>query len=189
MKKAQKHEVQVSGSQVRYMADKHLLTPIADRLVKSPVGVLHIKANSLGISHLGVAKEGVELLKEDGGERFESALQHLSQLEVELQEYFSGTRQEFNVSLAPKGTEFQAQVWQALTELGYGRTCSYGDIAEKIKRPKAVRAVGAANGANPIAIIVPCHRVIGKNGKLTGYAYGLNMKQQLLSLEGESSGS
>ncbi len=91
--------------------------------------------------------------------------------------------------MAPKGTEFQAQVWQALTELSYGHTCSYGDIAEKIKRPKAVRAVGAANGANPIAIIVPCHRVIGKNGKLTGYAYGLNMKQQLLSLEGESSRS
>ncbi|WP_232847257.1 methylated-DNA--[protein]-cysteine S-methyltransferase [Shewanella nanhaiensis] len=168
------------------MADKRLLTPIADRLVDSPVGMLHIKANRFGISHLGVAKEGAELLKEDKGELFESALQHLSQLETELQEYFSGDRQEFTVSLAPKGTEFQTQVWHALTELSYGHTCSYGDIAEKIKRPKAVRAVGAANGANPIAIIVPCHRVIGKNGKLTGYAYGLNMKQQLLSLEGES---
>lgn len=80
-------------------------------------------------------------------------------------------------------------MWQALVQVGYGQSCSYGDIAQRIDRPKAVRAVGAANGANPIAIIVPCHRIIGKNGQLTGYAYGLTMKQQLLMLESTSKGA
>jgi methylated-DNA-[protein]-cysteine S-methyltransferase len=169
------------------VTDKKLLIPVADRRVQSPVGVLHIKANQFGISHLGVAKEGAELLECVKGEVVESAQAHLQQLERELTEYFAGERHAFTVSLAPKGTEFQTQVWQALIELGYGKTCSYGDIAQQISRPKAVRAVGAANGANPIAIIVPCHRVIGKNGKLTGYAYGLNMKQQLLTLEDQNS--
>lgn len=168
------------------VTDKKLLIPVADRLVQSPVGVLHIKANQFGISHLGVAKEGVELLERVKGGGLESAQSHLHQLERELTEYFDGERHSFTVPLAPKGTEFQTQVWQALVELGYGNTCSYGDIALQIARPKAVRAVGAANGANPIAIIVPCHRVIGKNGKLTGYAYGLSMKQQLLTLEDQN---
>ncbi|MDR8524371.1 MULTISPECIES: methylated-DNA--[protein]-cysteine S-methyltransferase [Shewanella] len=114
------------------------------------------------------------------------AEKHLAQAQQELIEYFAQQRQHFEVPLAPKGTEFQKQVWQALGELGHGQSCSYGDIANKIDRPKAVRAVGTANGANPIAIIVPCHRVIGKNGTLTGYAYGLALKQKLLKLEGLS---
>ncbi|MBR9727439.1 methylated-DNA--[protein]-cysteine S-methyltransferase [Shewanella intestini] len=101
----------------------------------------------------------------------------------QLINYFNGTLKSFNLTLSPKGTVFQQQVWQALTEIPYGSSCSYSDIANKIQRPKAVRAVGAANGANPIAIVVPCHRVIGKSGKLTGYAHGLAMKQYLLNLE------
>ena len=108
---------------------------------------------------------------------------HLAQVKDELDAYFRGELTRFTVALDLHGTEFQQQVWRALQQIGYGRSCSYQDIACDISRPKAVRAVGAANGANPVAIIVPCHRVIGKNGKLTGYAYGVEMKQFLLDLE------
>ncbi|NRD74642.1 methylated-DNA--[protein]-cysteine S-methyltransferase [Shewanella sp. VB17] len=169
------------------VSDKNLLNPVADKWIQSPVGVLHVKASQYGISHLGVAKEGAQLLGNASGVECEAAQLHLALLEQELAEYFSGSRDSFTVPLAPRGTVFQIQVWQALIELTYGSTCSYGDIAQQIGRPKAVRAVGAANGANPIAIIVPCHRVIGKNGQLTGYAYGLSMKQRLLTLEYENS--
>lgn len=100
---------------------------------------------------------------------------------------FAGKLPQFSLPLAPKGTEFQCQVWQALTEIPFNQTVSYSDIANAIARPKSVRAVGAANGANPIPIIIPCHRVIGKNGKLTGYAYGLALKQTLLDIEARSS--
>ncbi|WP_390960950.1 methylated-DNA--[protein]-cysteine S-methyltransferase [Photobacterium sanguinicancri] len=102
----------------------------------------------------------------------------------QLDAYFSGSLTRFTVPLAPQGTEFQKQVWTALRSVPYGETCSYKAIAEAISNPKAVRAVGAANGKNPIAIIVPCHRVIGADGKLTGYAGGVEMKAFLLKLEG-----
>jgi len=101
----------------------------------------------------------------------------------QLSSYFKGKRKEFDLPLRPLGTEFQEQVWQALTTIGYGETVSYGDIANHIKNPKAVRAVGAAIGRNPISIIIPCHRVIGSNGKLTGFAGGLSTKEFLLNLE------
>ncbi|MGP0175247.1 methylated-DNA--[protein]-cysteine S-methyltransferase [Pseudomonas sp. NCHU5208] len=102
----------------------------------------------------------------------------------QLDQYFAGQRRQFELRLAPRGTAFQQQVWQALQAIPYGRTCSYSELAERIGKPQAVRAVGAANGANPIAIIVPCHRVIGRDGSLTGYAGGLPRKQLLLELEG-----
>lgn len=102
----------------------------------------------------------------------------------QLAEYFSGLRTVFDLPLAPVGTPFQRRVWHALCEIPYGTTCSYRDIAESIDNPKGVRAVGLANGKNPIAIVIPCHRVIGANGKLTGYAGGLNRKATLLELEG-----
>jgi methylated-DNA-[protein]-cysteine S-methyltransferase len=102
----------------------------------------------------------------------------------QLDEYFHGKRKTFHLPLKWKGTEFQEQVWQALCEIPYGTTVSYSDIAEKIGRPKAVRAVGQANRANELAIFVPCHRVIGKNGSLTGYAGNrTNVKERLLQLE------
>ena len=107
-----------------------------------------------------------------------------SQACAQLQEYFAGKRTTFDLPLAASGTTFQQQVWQALLTIPYGKTCSYGDIARAIGNPKGVRAVGLANGKNPLAIVVPCHRVIGADGKLTGYAGGLNRKQQLLALEG-----
>ena len=105
----------------------------------------------------------------------------------QLTEYFEGERREFDLPLKLNGTEFQMSVLQALQQIPYGETMSYSDIAERIGRPKAVRAVGAANGRNPIPIIVPCHRVIGSHGDLTGFGGGLDTKEALLRLEAEHS--
>jgi methylated-DNA-[protein]-cysteine S-methyltransferase len=107
---------------------------------------------------------------------------------TQLAEYFSGERKEFDLPLLLAGTEFQVSVLEALQEIPYGETTSYGAIAKKIGRPKAMRAVGAANGRNPIPIIVPCHRVIGSSGDLTGFGGGLDTKEALLRLEAENSG-
>ncbi|HYF91763.1 MAG TPA: methylated-DNA--[protein]-cysteine S-methyltransferase [Symbiobacteriaceae bacterium] len=104
----------------------------------------------------------------------------------QLAAYFDRTLTEFDLPLDMRGTPFQREVWQALTTIPFGQTRSYGQIAAQIARPKAVRAVGAANGANPVPVIVPCHRVIGSNGTLTGYAGGLELKQRLLELEGRA---
>lgn len=104
--------------------------------------------------------------------------------EQQLKEYFAGTRHQFELELDFTGTAFQKQVWQALLTIPFGETRSYSQIAQQIGNPKAVRAVGAANGRNPISIIAPCHRVIGASGGLTGFAGGLEAKQYLLALEG-----
>ena len=101
----------------------------------------------------------------------------------QLLEYLAGKRREFDLPLAPKGTEFYRSVWRALEEIPYGETRSYRDIAQAVGRPKAVRAVGQANHNNPIPIIIPCHRVVGANGSLTGYGGGLDLKERLLRLE------
>lgn len=101
----------------------------------------------------------------------------------QLDQYFAGTRTTFDVDLDLVGTPFQVEVWNALLEIPYGETASYGELARRIGRPAAVRAVGAANGRNPVSIIVPCHRVIGSNGKLVGYGWGTSTKAQLLDLE------
>lgn len=106
---------------------------------------------------------------------------------AQLGEYFAGQRQEFDLALKPNGTEFQLAVLEELKKIPYGETATYGDIAQRIGRPKAVRAVGAANGRNPLPIIIPCHRVIGSSGKLTGFGGGLPTKEALLKLELESS--
>lgn len=108
---------------------------------------------------------------------------HLAQAIMQLQQYFAGQRQQFSLTLVPVGSRFQQQVWQALCAIPFAHSCSYGAIANHLHNPKAVRAVGAANGRNPIAIVVPCHRVIGANGSLTGYAGGLNRKLWLLQHE------
>jgi methylated-DNA-[protein]-cysteine S-methyltransferase len=109
--------------------------------------------------------------------------EHTVQAITQLNEYFAGDRVQFDVNLSVTGTEFQQQVWQELMAIPYGKTCSYADIAKAINNPKAVRAVGAANGRNPITIMVPCHRVVGSNGSLTGYAWGTSIKAGLLELE------
>jgi methylated-DNA-[protein]-cysteine S-methyltransferase len=102
----------------------------------------------------------------------------------QLREYFAGKRHTFTLELAPRGTEFQRAVWNELLRIGYGETITYAELARRIGKPSAVRAVGAANGANPIPVIVPCHRVIGSNGTLTGYGGGIERKQWLLAHEG-----
>lgn len=107
----------------------------------------------------------------------------LGQARRELDEYFSGTRREFDLPLSLHGTPFQKSVWRELLRIPYGRTVTYGELAERIGNPKACRAVGMANNRNPVVIIVPCHRVIGADGNLTGYAGGLDVKQKLLELE------
>ncbi|MCL1130326.1 methylated-DNA--[protein]-cysteine S-methyltransferase [Shewanella sairae] len=171
--------------------------PMAKLNFESDYGFISICANADGITHLNfipqtddewlsreIDSQVLQQNKLNTATEQQQAHTHLLQAKQQLLEYFDGKRQYFDVALAPKGTEFQQQVWQALTEIDFGQSCSYGDIANKVNRPKAVRAVGTANGANPIAILVPCHRVIGKNGTLTGYAYGLALKQKLLKLEG-----
>jgi methylated-DNA-[protein]-cysteine S-methyltransferase len=102
---------------------------------------------------------------------------------AQLSSYFDGTLQRFELKLAPRGTPFQLAVWQKLLEVAYGETISYGELARRVGNPRASRAVGAANGQNPLPIVVPCHRVIGQQGKLTGYGGGLPIKELLLDLE------
>ena len=106
----------------------------------------------------------------------------------QIEEYFAGTRREFRLPLDPEGNPFQRRVWNALRKIPYGETWSYGQLAERIGRPGAARAVGSANARNPLPIVVPCHRVIGANGKLTGYYGGLHLKAFLLELEAAGAG-
>ncbi len=108
---------------------------------------------------------------------------------AQLGEYFAGRRREFDLALAPQGTAFQRTVWQALTGIPYGETVSYGELARRIGSPQASRAVGLANGANPLPIVVPCHRVIGADGSLTGFGGGLEIKRKLLALERANGGT
>ncbi|NMZ69465.1 methylated-DNA-[protein]-cysteine S-methyltransferase [Pseudomonas peli] len=147
----------------------------------SPIGRLLLAADETGLQQL--------LMDIDDkpwhiGEHWRSAADELDEVCRQLDEYFTGRRQRFDLPLAPQGTAFQQAVWQALQTIPFGQTSSYSALAAEIARPKAVRAVGAANGANPIAIIIPCHRVIGRDGSLTGYAGGLPRKALLLKLEG-----
>jgi len=108
----------------------------------------------------------------------------LRQAKRELAEYFAGKRKRFGVALSPEGTPFQRSVWKAIARVGYGETISYGELARRAGHPGSARAAGAATGRNPIGIIVPCHRIMGANGSLTGYAGGLQRKRALLALEG-----
>lgn len=107
-------------------------------------------------------------------------------LHQQLEEYFAGKRKQFDIPLAPEGTPFQQKVWKQLQRIPFGKTASYKDIAVKIKNPGAVRAVGSANGANPLPIVIPCHRIINANGAIGGYSAGLSIKRQLLKIEGIS---
>ena len=152
-------------------------------LMKSNVGALYLVASEKGLQGVYWRKIKVPLAKSLNGH--EPSIKFLKQTVQELTEYFNGERQEFTVPLDIQGTQFQKQVWQQLLKIPYGKTLSYSDIARKIKNGKAVRAVGTANGKNPISIIVPCHRVIAANGTLGGYSGigGLKTKSKLLDLE------
>jgi methylated-DNA-[protein]-cysteine S-methyltransferase len=142
------------------------------------IGRIGIEENGIAITKLDFINKDVQ---EEIIEKNETAL--LREAIKQLNEYLDGNRSSFDLQLEPKGTEFQRKVWNALKEIPYGETRSYGEIAKVIGNEKASRAVGMANNKNPIAIIVPCHRVIGANGKLVGYAGGLDIKEKLLNLE------
>lgn len=146
----------------------------------SPLGMMTLQANDEGLT--GAWFDVQTTVPDDFGLQKDNH-PALQQAVAEFDEYFAGKRQQFDVPTAAKGTDFQKQVWGMLKQIPYGETWSYQELAIAIDNPKAVRAVGLANGKNPISIIVPCHRVIGKNGKLTGYASGVDRKQKLLSLE------
>ncbi len=153
------------------------------RMMKSPVGPLQLVASDDGLAGVLWGKEDVDRVRLNivGEDRKHPVL---LEAERQLDEYFAGKRRKFSLKLDFAGTEFQNKVWQALLSIPFGETRSYGDIARQIGKPKAVRAVGAANGRNPISIVTPCHRVIGTNGKLTGFAGGMEAKARLLALEG-----
>jgi methylated-DNA-[protein]-cysteine S-methyltransferase len=145
-------------------------TPPSD----APIGLLEIRATDEGITHILFVDERTEAVR---GHPL------IERCKSQLVDYFEGRRQTFDVPLAPQGTAFQQRVWMRLRDVPYGETCSYATISSGIGSPRSHRAVGAANGRNPLSIVVPCHRVIGSNGQLTGYAGGLERKQWLLRHE------
>lgn len=151
---------------------------------------LYVAATEKGLCYVGSPGHSSEEIASAIHKRLPAAelkenIEALQPYIEELQEYFSGKRQSFSIPVDVKGTPFQEAIWQALMDIPYGQTLSYSDIAHKIGKPAAVRAVGTAIGANPVLITVPCHRVIGKNGAITGYRGGTEMKQYLLDLEGK----
>ena len=143
-----------------------------------PIGTLGLMDDGHGLSRVFLRREGVD----DGSPEGETPL--TAQAAAELEEYFAHRRNTFTVPLSPHGTEFQLAVWRALRDIPYGQTRTYGEIAAAVGRPRAARAVGMANHDNPLIIFTPCHRVVGKNGDLTGFACGLEVKRRLLELEG-----
>lgn len=144
---------------------------------KFPIGTLGLTDDGRGLSRVFLRRTGM-------GENLPEGETPLTlQAAAELDEYFSGMRKAFSVPLSPHGTPFQLAVWQALRAIPYGETRSYGEIAAAVGRPRAARAVGMANHDNPLLIFTPCHRVVGKNGALTGFACGLEVKRRLLALE------
>ena len=151
-------------------------------VIDTPVGPLAAAIDGAGrLTHLGFSKAEHKRIAAEGGERDDTAIAPVAR---QVTEYFSGHRRSFDFPLAAKGTEFQKQVWAALLKIPFGTTTTYAALAAKVGRPGAFRAVGRANATNPIALIVPCHRVIGTDGTLTGYAGGIPVKQKLLELEG-----
>ena len=148
--------------------------------IPSPVGELLLAGNAKGLKLLSFQDGNHPVQPEPNWTYNEKPFVHVRK---QLQAYFSGRLKKFTLPLAPEGTPFQLQVWQSLKKIPYGKTVSYGEIAKSIGNPSASRAVGAANGQNPLSIIIPCHRVIGSTGKLVGYGGGLSKKEQLLSLE------
>jgi methylated-DNA-[protein]-cysteine S-methyltransferase len=148
--------------------------------LETPIGTLRLVSNGDGLTSIEFpGRHGT--IEEGDNQAMDPVLAAAAE---QLSEYFAGTRNDFQLPLNPGGTAFQQTVWSALAQIPYGELRSYKDIAETIGKPKAVRAVGAANGRNPLPIVVPCHRVIGSDGSLTGFAGGLPVKTQLLTLEG-----
>jgi methylated-DNA-[protein]-cysteine S-methyltransferase len=147
---------------------------------ESPIGTLLLASNESGLCQITFpAPDGPALPDSEWQENPSSLTEPVRQLRA----YFAGELETFDLPLTPQGTAFQKRVWDELCQIPYGETISYGDLARRIGNPNASRAVGLANGSNPIPIVIPCHRVIGSNGKLTGYGGGLPIKEKLLALE------
>ncbi len=147
----------------------------------SPIGDLLLLGDGVALTGLYLDPDRVAMAS-----GLRNAEEPFRLVREELERYFSGDLHRFTVPLAPRGTAFQLRVWAALLAIPFGETRSYGEIAAEIGRPKAVRAVGQANGHNPISLIIPCHRVIGQDGSLTGYGWGVDRKRWLLAHEGAS---
>ncbi len=149
--------------------------------IDSPLGQLLLVGDGEVLQRLAMQEIGKPVAIDPGWERSDGSF---ADVRAQLDEYFAGERTAFDLRLSPHGTPFQERVWEALRAIPYGETASYGELAARVGRPTAVRAVGAANGRNPIPVIVPCHRVIGSTGSLTGYGGGGERKRLLLELEG-----
>lgn len=150
--------------------------------VESPLGALLVRRDDVGLTHLYLPSGRHSTTPPDDAGRDDAAF---ADVRTQLDEYFAGNRTEFDLPLHPTGTPFQQRVWTELARIPHGATRTYGDIAGHIDAPGSARAVGLANGQNPISIVVPCHRVIGANGSLTGYGGGLAAKQWLLGHEAQ----
>ncbi len=147
--------------------------------VHSPIGMLEIQATQTAVHSIRFMKDNEEI---------KSIVENdlTQQCSIELTEYFEGTRKQFTIPTQQEGTDFQQEIWEAVAKIPYAKTVSYLDLAKKANDENLTRAVGTANGKNQLAIVVPCHRVIGSNGKLTGYAWGLHRKQWLLDHEAKT---
>lgn len=150
------------------------------RKIESPVGLITLVSNEKALVSLIWGS-----FEATGKCELASSHPILMAAEIQLKEYFMGQRTSFDIPLDLKGTEFQKRVWKELTKIPYGQTMTYAEQARNLGQPKSARAVGTANGKNPISVIIPCHRVIGTDGSLTGYAGGLEIKRQLLAIEGK----
>jgi methylated-DNA-[protein]-cysteine S-methyltransferase len=148
--------------------------------LESPIGTLLISGDAGGLQQILFSTNGRPARPDPAWQEDSSALGDVIR---QLRAYFAGELENFALALAPQGTPFQQKVWSELQKIPYGETISYGELARRIGNPNASRAVGLANGSNPISIVIPCHRVIGSNGKLTGYGGGLPIKEKLLALE------
>ena len=159
-------------------------TPLATRAIATPIGDLTVVASAQGIREVRWGGEGgAGAASAEAG-----AIEHLDRAVSQLAEYFDGERRQFDLPLDLEGTAFQRLVWSELARIPFGETQSYGAIATEVGRPAAARAVGAATGRNPAPVIVPCHRVVGASGSLTGFAGGLDRKRALLAHEAEVAG-
>lgn len=154
-------------------------------IIDSPVGPLLLVGGPEGLAEIRFTPEGETPAPEAA---WQPDPETFAEVIAQLEEYFAGTRQDFTLKLDPHGTSFQRAVWAALETIPYGETIAYAELARRIGKPKAMRAVGAANGQNPLPIVIPCHRVIGSDGSLTGYGGGLPIKRALLDLERQTTG-
>jgi len=157
---------------------------LSHKKINSPVGPLHLVSTGSELAAVVFDSAWTEFVQNEKWEVADGTDHIIQKSESQLAEYFSGKRMQFDIPLHLSGTEFQKAAWKSLLNIPFGQTFSYSEQANKLNNPHAVRAIGAANGKNKICIIIPCHRVIGKNGSLTGFSGGIEIKKQLLKLEG-----